>query len=80
MFESVMKLDFFCCNFILEDCNVFVSVFIDDLFFEELNFFDCLFSEELSKIIFRGLIDNKVVKWLNLKGNNICVGVVEILG
>lgn len=75
-----MKLDFFLFNLILEDCNVFVDIFIDDFFFEELFFFDCLLSEELSKIFFWGLMENKVVKRLNLKGNNICFGVVEVLG
>lgn len=48
--EGMIKLEFFGYNLILDDCNVLVMVFIDDLYFEEFNFCDCLLSEEVSKI------------------------------
>lgn len=74
------KLDLSSFNLTPEDCNAFADALTDDLFFEELSFSDCLLSEESSKILLRGLIENKAVKRLNLKGNNIRSGAAEVLG
>lgn len=78
--EDMTKLDLSSYNLTPEDCNAFVDALTDDLFFEELSFSDCLLSEESSKILLRGLMENKAVKRLNLKGNNIRSGAAEVLG
>lgn len=78
--EDMTKLDLSSFSLTPEDCNAFVDTLTDDLFFEELSFSDCLLSEESSKILLRGLMENKAVKRLNLKGNNIRSGAAEVLG
>lgn len=78
--EGMTKLDLSSYNLTPEDCNALLTALTDDLFFEELSFSDCLLSEESSKILLRGLMDNKAVKRLNLKGNNIRSGAAEVLG
>ena len=69
--EDMTKLDLSSFNLTPEDCNAFADTLTDDLFFEELSFSDCLPSEESSKILLRGLMENKAVKRLNLKGKEI---------
>lgn len=78
--EGMAKLDLSGHNLTPEDCIALATALSDDLFFEELSLADCLLSEESSKILLRGLIDNQAIKRLNLKGNNIRSGAAEMLG
>ena len=78
--EEMVKLDLSGYNLTPDDCNALATALADDLFFEELNLSDCLLSEESSKILLRGLLDNQAIKRLSLKGNNIRSGAAEMLG
>lgn len=78
--EEMAKLDLSGYNLTPDDCNALATALADDLFFEELNLSDCLLSEESSKILLRGLMDNQAIKRLSLKGNNIRSGAAEMLG
>lgn len=78
--EGMTKLDLSGYNLSPDDCNALAAALRDDLFFEELNLSDCLLSEESSKILLRGLMENQAISRLNLKGNNIRSGAAGILG
>ncbi|XP_068755458.1 leucine-rich repeat-containing protein 45-like [Montipora capricornis] len=78
--EGMTKLELSGYNLTPDDCNALATALTDDLYFEELNLCDCLLSEEASKILLRGLMENQSIKRLNLKGNNIRSGAAEMLG
>ena len=78
--NNMSKLDLSSYNLTPEDCHALGTTLRDDLFFEELNFADCLLSEDSCKFLLLGLMDNRAIKRLNLKGNNIRSNTAEILG
>ncbi|XP_032228433.2 leucine-rich repeat-containing protein 45 [Nematostella vectensis] len=78
--ETSRCLDLSSYNLTPEDCHALATTLSDDLYFEELSFADCLLSEESCKLILLGLMQNRSIKSLNLKGNNIRCGGAEVLG
>ena len=63
-----------------EDCHALAKAISDDFYFEDVSFSDCLLSEEACKLLLLGLMENKSIKQLNLKGNNIRCGGAEVVG
>lgn len=78
--EGSRTLDLSSYNLTPEDCHALASSLTQDLFFKEISFADCLLSEESCKLILLGLMQNKCLTSLNLKGNNIRSGGAEVLG
>lgn len=78
--EGSRTLDLSSYNLTPEDCHALASSLTQDLFFKEITFADCLLSEESCKLILLGLMQNKSLTSLNLKGNNIRSGGAEVLG
>ncbi|KAK3702858.1 hypothetical protein QZH41_014130 [Actinostola sp. cb2023] len=78
--EECTTLDLSSYNLTPEDCHALATALSDDLFFKELCFTDCLLSEDSCKLVLLGLMQNRSITSLNLKGNNIRCGGAEVLG
>lgn len=73
-------LDLSSYNLTPEDCHALSTALSDDLYFKELSFADCLLSEDSCKLILLGLMPNRSITSLNLKGNNMRSTGAEVLG
>ena len=62
------------------DCSVFAKCIASDQYFTAYYFGDCLLSDEALKILIDALTFNKVIKFLDLKGNNIRSGSASLIG
>ena len=78
--DSAKTLDLSSYNFTPEDCRALSTALAGDIFFEAVDFSDCLLSEESCKLLLLGLMENKAIKRLILKGNNLRSGGAEVLG
>lgn len=78
--QTAKMLDLSSYNLTPEDCHALATALTDDLHFEELSFSDCLLSEESCKLLLLGLMENRSIKRLILKGNNVRCGGAEVLG
>ncbi|XP_034268802.1 leucine-rich repeat-containing protein 45 isoform X1 [Pantherophis guttatus] len=74
------RLDLATQSLSVDSCGVLGKLLQDDLQFTELILNDCMLSEEGAKLLLHGLCSNTVVKFLNLKGNNMRTVGTEALG
>lgn len=78
--DSQTRMDLSSYNMTPEDCHALASALTDDFHFDDVSFSDCLLSEEACKLLLLGLMENKTIKQLNLKGNNIRSSGAEVVG
>lgn len=64
----------------LESCQVLGLLLENDVTFTHVILSDCMLSEEGAKLILQGLRSNSVVKYLDMKGNNLRGDSAEALG
>ncbi|ETE70340.1 Leucine-rich repeat-containing protein 45, partial [Ophiophagus hannah] len=74
------RLDLATQSLSVDSCGILGKLLQDDLQFTELILNDCMLSEEGAKLLLHGLCSNTVVKFLNLKGNNMRTVGAEALG
>ncbi|KAM6473380.1 leucine-rich repeat-containing protein 45 isoform 2-T2 [Liasis olivaceus] len=74
------RLDLATQSLSVDTCGVLGKLLQDDLQFTEIVLNDCMLSEEGAKLLLHGLCSNTVVKFLNLKGNNLRAVGAEALG
>ncbi|XP_015681009.1 leucine-rich repeat-containing protein 45-like [Protobothrops mucrosquamatus] len=74
------RLDLATQSLSVDSCGVLGKLLQDDLQFTEIILNDCMLSEEGAKLLLHGLCSNTVVKFLNLKGNNLRAVGAEALG
>ncbi|KAM3844590.1 leucine-rich repeat-containing protein 45 [Vipera latastei] len=74
------RLDLATQSLSVDSCGVLGKLLQDDLQFTEIILNDCMLSEEGAKLLLHGLCSNTVVKFLNLKGNNLRAAGAEALG
>ncbi|KAM6897182.1 leucine-rich repeat-containing protein 45 [Xenentodon cancila] len=74
------RLDLSGQSLSVDTCTVLARVFQRDTALTEVLLCDCMLSEEGAKILLTGLFDNKTVKTLDLKGNNLRSAGAEVLG
>ncbi|XP_063817298.1 leucine-rich repeat-containing protein 45 [Pseudophryne corroboree] len=74
------KLDLSTQSLSMESCQVLGLLLQDDVTFSHVILSDCMLSEEGLKHILQGLHTNSVVKYLDLKGNNLRGDGAEALG
>ena len=78
--DTWIILDFAGSSLSVGDCNLLAKCLATDRYIEDLRFTDCLLCEEACRVILSALTFNKVVKRLDLKGNNLrCTGA-ELVG
>lgn len=78
--DEQTSMDLSSYNMTPEDCHALALALTDDFHFNGVNFSDCLLSEEACKVLLLGLMENKTIKQLNLKGNNIRSGGADVVG
>ncbi|KAG8129137.1 hypothetical protein E2320_015832 [Naja naja] len=74
------RLDLATQSLSVDSCGILGKLLQDDLQFTELILNDCMLSEEGAKLLLHGLCSNTVVKFLNLKGNNMRTAGAEAVG
>ncbi|XP_063149344.1 leucine-rich repeat-containing protein 45 [Candoia aspera] len=74
------RLDLATQSLSVDTCGVLGKLLQDDLQFTEIILNDCMLNEEGAKLLLHGLCSNTVVKFLNLKGNNLRAVGAEALG
>ncbi|XP_030019004.1 leucine-rich repeat-containing protein 45 [Sphaeramia orbicularis] len=74
------KLDLSGQSLSTDTCSVLSRTLLKDTVFTEVSFSDCMLSEEGAKVLLSGLVDNRTVKVLDLKGNNLRSTGAEVLG
>ncbi|XP_002162137.3 leucine-rich repeat-containing protein 45 isoform X1 [Hydra vulgaris] len=62
------------------DCSILAKCIACDQYFTAYYFGDCLLSEEASKILMDSFLFNKVIKILDIKGNNIRSVSASLIG
>lgn len=74
------KLDLSTQNLSIESCQVLGLLLRNDVTYSHVILSDCMLSEDGLKLILQGLRDNAVIKYLDLKGNNLRGDGAEALG
>ncbi|XP_074116568.1 leucine-rich repeat-containing protein 45 [Sminthopsis crassicaudata] len=74
------KLDLATQSLSVDTCGALGKLLQNDILFSMVLLSDCMMSEEGSKLLIQGLCSNTVVKYLDLKGNNLRAMGAEALG
>ncbi|XP_072501476.1 leucine-rich repeat-containing protein 45 [Notamacropus eugenii] len=74
------KLDLATQSLSIDTCGALGKLLQNDILFSVVLLSDCMMSEEGSKLLIQGLCSNTVVRYLDLKGNNLRAIGAEALG
>ncbi|XP_020856516.1 leucine-rich repeat-containing protein 45 [Phascolarctos cinereus] len=74
------KLDLATQSLSVDTCGALGKLLQNDVLFSAVLLSDCMMSEEGSKLLIQGLCSNTVVRYLDLKGNNLRAVGAEALG